>query len=293
MDAAKATEVFRVERRKEPLEDFTEAYDLYIKAVEEFFEVTIDLTALEEQSTEVLTKPRLAVVARYLTGPFISVDDLKVVADTDSISVTRLKADPGIVARIIEVIRAGLDRRRFPWVGENRDPDSDEKAAAIVATASLMATQRVVTERRTKDKRRLEGLTRSALLEAGFTEVKTRRIKTMADAPSLGEFCGESRLGSRKADFVVRLWDQRIMPIECKASNSATNSVKRLNNDAAAKAVTWLRDFGQEQTIPTAVLSGVFKLHNLQDAQSKGLSIFWGHDLKPMTDWIETTRNPG
>jgi hypothetical protein len=81
------------------------------------------------------------------------------------------------------------------------------------------------------------------------------------------------------------------MAIECKVSNSATNSVKRLNNDAAAKAEAWLKDFGTRQVVPAAILSGVYKLHNLEDAQSRGLSLFWAHDLKALTDWISTTRN--
>ena len=80
------------------------------------------------------------------------------------------------------------------------------------------------------------------------------------------------------------------MPIECKVSNSYINSVKRLNNDAAVKAVTWKRDFGVRQVVPTAVLSGVYKLHNLQDAQERGLTLFWAHGLKPLTDWISSTK---
>lgn len=80
------------------------------------------------------------------------------------------------------------------------------------------------------------------------------------------------------------------MPIEAKVSNSATNSVKRLNNDAAAKAVEWRRGLGHDQVVPVAVLSGVFKLHNLEQAQQSGLSIFWAHDLAQMLAWIESTR---
>ena len=80
------------------------------------------------------------------------------------------------------------------------------------------------------------------------------------------------------------------MPIECKVSNSSTNSVKRLNNDAAQKAEVWRGDFGKFQITPAAVLSGVFKLHNLEDAQRRGLALFWGHQLDELTNWIESTR---
>jgi hypothetical protein len=100
----------------------------------------------------------------------------------------------------------------------------------------------------------------------------------------------ESKLGGRNADLVVTLADGRLMPIECKVSNSAVNSVKRLNNDAAAKAEAWIKDFGQVQIVPVAVLSGVFKLHNLVDAQRRGLVLFWAHDLEAMASWVTTTR---
>jgi hypothetical protein len=122
----------------------------------------------------------------------------------------------------------------------------------------------------------------------------------MMQAPRAGEFCGESLLGlpksdpkadkGRLADIVLRLWDHRLMPIECKVSNSSLNSLKRLNNDAAVKAGTWKRDFGLHQVVPAAVLSGVYDLHNLLDAQERGLTVFWAHDLAPLIEFVDKTR---
>jgi hypothetical protein len=80
------------------------------------------------------------------------------------------------------------------------------------------------------------------------------------------------------------------MPIECKVSNSALNSVKRLNNDAAVKAEVWLRDFGATQVVPVAVLSGVYKLDKLEEAQARGLTLYWDHRLMDLIQWIERTR---
>lgn len=80
------------------------------------------------------------------------------------------------------------------------------------------------------------------------------------------------------------------MPIECKVSNSALNSIKRVNNDAAVKAETWIKDFGTRNIVPAAALSGVYKLRHLADAQQRGLTIFWTHDLQWLVSWIEQTR---
>jgi hypothetical protein len=118
-----------------------------------------------------------------------------------------------------------------------------------------------------------------ALVGAEFAKVPTREVRLLSDAPKPGEFCRESTLGKRKADFVVGLWDGRVLAVECKVSNSATNSIKRLNNDAAVKASDWRRDFGERQVVSAAVLSGVFKLRNLEDAQAQGLTLFWAHEL--------------
>jgi len=116
-----------------------------------------------------------------------------------------------------------------------------------------------------------------------------RRIPTLGEGPGPGEFCAESLFGGRKADMVVGLWDRRTLPLECQVSNSATNSIQRLNNDAAVKAVEWRREFGEPQVVPAAVLSGGFKLRHLEYAQERGLALFWAHDLHALLDWIERT----
>jgi hypothetical protein len=273
------------------LEDYLEAFDEYLGNVEDLFETTVDLTELDETALAFLTNPRLFGAFRYLAGPPISDDDLKTVAEVQSLNPSQLQHDSEAVQRIISVVRTGMDRRRFPWVREDREPTEAEKNAAMLASAALMATQRVSTDRRTKVKGTQEGMVNGELTGAGLVEVAKRKVLTLTDAPEPGQFCGESYLGNRKADFLVRLWDHRIMPIECKVSNSATNSVKRLNNDAAAKAEAWLKDFGVRQVVPAAVLSGVYKLHNLEDAQNRGLALFWAHELNSLTNWIETTRD--
>jgi hypothetical protein len=54
--------------------------------------------------------------------------------------------------------------------------------------------------------------------------------------------------------------------------------------------VGWKRDFGLRQVVPVAVLGGVYKLASLLDAQDRGLSLFWSHDLAPLAFWIEKTK---
>lgn len=224
-------------------------------------------------------------------GPPISTDDLKIVAEAASLNAARLKADPDLVLRLIQVILDGLDRRRFVWVSERREATDAERQAAIIASAALIASQKLATSRRNQSQKEQELAVEQALVELGLDKVPTRTINTLGEAPKPGDFCRESKLGDRKADFVVGLFDNRVMAIECKVSNSSTNSVKRLNNDAAAKAEAWIKDFGTKGVVPAAVVSGVFKTHNVVSAQSRGLSIFWAHDLSRLTNWIASTKS--
>ena len=287
-DRLKASAEFIRERLEEPLEDYLEAFDDHLGVIEELLEMTVDLTEIDGSAIDILTSPKLLEAFRYLGAPPISLDDYKVLADTTSLSKATLQASPETVSRLVDVVRQVLDRRRFAWVSQGREPSEAERKAAVMASAALVAASRTQTGRRSKGKELQEAAVKVALRGMGFTEVNTRTIPNVSFAPAPGEFCGESLLGSRRADIVVRLNDQRLMPIECKVSNSSTNSVKRLNNDAAVKAGSWREDFGRRQVVPTAVLSGVYKLHNLVDAQDRGLTLFWAHDLAPLTRWIES-----
>ncbi|MEW6250864.1 MAG: XamI family restriction endonuclease [Planctomycetota bacterium] len=85
---------------------------------------------------------------------------------------------------------------------------------------------------------------------------------------------------------MVRLRDRRVMPIECKVSNSAVNSFKRVNHEAAGKARQWLTAFGARATVPAAVLAGVFKPANLATAQDIGLHLFWQHRLQDLGEFL-------
>jgi hypothetical protein len=285
-DREQAIEIFRKSRIEEPLEDYLEAFDEYRMHVEELLETTVDLSDFETAGLEVLSDKHMLSAFRYLAAPPISMDDLLVLAEVKSLAKKVLEKNPERIERVIEVVKAILDRRRFTWLIEKREPAESEREAAIVASAALMAASKVQTKRRTVGKEQQEAFVRENLVELGFKEVPTRKIENISFAPQPGEFCRESVLGTRKADIIIGLWDRRVMPIECKVSNSYLNSVKRLNNDAAQKAVVWQKDFGIRQVVPSAVISGVYNLRNLEDAQDRGLTLFWAHSLKPMLDWI-------
>ena len=101
----------------------------------------------------------------------------------------------------------------------------------------------------------------------------------------------EVRLGEAKADLAARLADGRLVAAECKVSNSAINSVKRLNREAVGKAAAWRNLYGL-QVVPVVVLAGVFRLTNLVDAQNAGVFIFWEHALNDLGAFVVAHTRP-
>lgn len=246
--------------------------------------------ALSDEALSQILSSGLVEALRYIAGPPVSEDDLRVLADVEGLGNSRRAADAVVLAKVRQVLLRVLDTHRFPWLQAGRAATPEELAAARLASAVLLAAQRIETERRMQGKNSQESAVKAYLGTIGLIEVAPTAIQTLLHGPKAGQFCGECLLGERKADVVVRLHDTRLLAIECKVSNSATNSVKRLNNDAAVKAAYWLQQFGQLQVVPAAVVSGVFKVLNLDQAQERGLALFWAHDLEQLGAFIDSTK---
>ena len=226
---------------------------------------------------------------RYLAAPPVSEDDLKTLAES-SLAATTLREHPTEAERVRDTVLRITDPHRFAWVADRRDPSDDERAKAVIASAILVAVRKIETSRRSIAKRFQENAVKKRLRDANLAEVEARDIALLDSAPAPGQFCGESKLGGTRADIVVRLYDGRVMPLECKVSNSAVNSFKRINHEAAGKARDWIAGFGQRQVVPAAVIAGVFNPANLVTAQIEGLTIYWNERLDDLASFIESTK---
>lgn len=114
-DRLAATNEFRRVRLEEPLEEYHEWFDTIRRIVADVLEQSDDLLRLDDQAMTILSDPAQREVFRYLAGPPISLDDLKVLVDATSITPRALEQQPELVQRLVDTIGAGLDRRRFPW----------------------------------------------------------------------------------------------------------------------------------------------------------------------------------
>lgn len=271
------------------MDETLDAYEAQYEAVRPIFhELIVSLRSIALGQTPVapfLATPAKLSAFRYLTAPPVSADDL---ATLSGVPVsTTLHTRAADVALVLQTVLQVIDPHRFPWIKEERVPSAAELEAAILASSAMVAAQMVMTGRRSDATVKQEQAVKDALIEAGYAEVPRRVIGNLHNAPAPMTFCGESMLGSTRADIVATMPDHRVIAIECKASNSAVNSFKRVNHEALGKATKWRGDFGAVQVIPAAVLSGVFNPANLltaQNAQNGGIALFWQFRLQDLID---------
>lgn len=292
-DVAQATADFRARRFAEPLAIWLREVDergAQFKRLFDDHDVARphDLTASDIAD---IIEAGLLDALRYLPGPPISADDLKKLADVESLVPSRLRANLDGAQRVLDTIRATVDPRRFPWLAEDRNPTAQEKFAAIFASALMLANSRVLMLRRTTAKTEQEHAARAELKARGLRGERLRRIRTHAQFPLSGVVSeNEVLFGPKKADLLARLWDDRLMPIECKVSNSSVNSYKRLNHETLEKLTAWIDAFGRANVVPSTVLAGVYSPQNVIDAQAAGLTIFWSHRIADLGAFVEATR---
>jgi hypothetical protein len=244
------------------------------RAIDTLLSATKDLSAMRAEA--LVGQRELVDAVRFVGAPFISEDDLVTLAGLGGAG-ARTEAEG---RRVLEVARVALDPLRFPWVEAGRQPTSQERSQAIAATAAVWATERFRTARRNKSSAAQEAAVGAALRDCGLKEQGTFQNASRI-APG-AFFNGGAMVAGTRCDRIARLNDSRLLAIECKTSNSAVNSFKRLNNDTVAKAEKWRTEFGN-QLVTIAVLAGVFRPENVLDAQNKHrIFIVWAHDLEPL-----------
>ena len=287
------------ERRRESIADFIAArsaegsasyeaiYAARLGEAERLFEATNNLLEFGS-GTALADEPALIEVARYLGAPPISGGDLNTLAEANVATRKRLDAD--LAQKAAQIISAGLDPERVPWLFADppRDPTEEERRLAIRWTVGMKASAETQTGRRGEASKRQEKAVSELLFSLEFEQVPARPIE-LTGGLSEGQFSREAPVIGVKCDVPTRLHDGRLLLIECKVSNEGTNSVKRLNREVGGKAREWNRQLGAV-AVPAVVLGGVFRLTNLKRAQEDGIAIFWERDLTPLAGFVQAAK---
>ena len=281
VDRTKAIQVFVARRLKEGAPDYLRHYRESEALTESLLALTGNLLKLEPE--EFLEKTNLVKdVARFVAGPPVSADDFKTLLGFKGIR----RGDAAGIRDALDRIAELVDSSRFPWVSENRQPKPQERRSAVVATASLRAVERARTGRRSAEKERQEPFVAQTMRQMGLAEIGKVNDPDK-DLPE-GSFRRDVKFEGKQCDILVRLFDGRFLAIECKSSNSAVNSVKRLN-DVFEKAQVWARERGT-RVDSAAVIAGVVKRNKLEETQDKNIYLFWEHNLGPLKEFILATK---
>ena len=284
-DRETALQAFIRERGREGTRAYVETLRKLEPAIREVFKETDDLRCFDEHL--LLKSPSLLDAVRYLSGPPISEDDLKTLAGG---RISRRGLVPPLARRLTRLLTSCLDPIRLPWLPEGRTPSAHEREAAVMWTAGLWAVERLRTVRRTESSKRQEAAVESLLTSSGYTlQAGVRRLSDLDDLQR-GSFGRESLLAGSKCDRPVRLFDGRLLALECKVSNSPLNSVKRLIRETGGKARQWNEEFGRK-VITGVVVAGVFNLIHLVEAQEQHrISIFWEQNLAPLRTFVRRAK---
>ncbi|MED7930417.1 XamI family restriction endonuclease [Nonomuraea sp. LP-02] len=287
-DRKRSADIFRDERLTEETQEYHDRFDKNRDLVDALLAETRDLRDLSVLDPPTLAKREFLKPFRYIAGPPISEGDLQEVTGLSSVSEKEIRNNFEARDIIVQVIYDGHDRSRFPWIGHDYEPDEHETTAAALATAALMSANDSEVARKAKQRAKVEKFCKG-LEERGFEKVKSRKIQRREDLPGPGQFCGRASIkdGDKggQADFVIRRWDGLAVPVECKSSSTELNSHKRIFVETVPRAEGWKEILGSS-TVSAAILAGPYAINDLQDAQTRGLAIWWFHDLSVAYDFL-------
>lgn len=176
------------------------------------------------------------------------------------------------------------------WLEDDRPPSRAEIRSIFLRIAPLIASQDLATWKRNLLATHQEQEIVELLLSKGWTKIPSSLIDQRA-AVSSKQFMHKTRFATRttapqEVDIACGLKDSYVMAMECKVTNDETNSVKRIN-DIIKKATAWKEHWGSFVET-AALLQGVIAAKDVQRLDDNGVSVFWSHDLKAFSAWLDT-----
>jgi len=263
----------------------------------EKWQAVVDAVALEfKQQLEVVFQTgqlpkaiedsgKITSLLRQLTAPPLSQDQFKLLCPAwpKGSEKSGKRVDARKAASIAKAIESWLDPRILEGIKEGR---STEVAAGPLY---ILARQRFETDRRTEASQAQEARVISLLKNEGYQPTESREI----DQPwtvGEGNFMHCTKFSSTaestaEVDLAVGLPKGRLLAIECKVTNDATNSIKRIN-DVMKKREAWAKGYGNVLTTG-AVLQGVIAPKDVKRLAASGVCVFFSHKLETLEQFLK------
>lgn len=180
------------------------------------------------------------------------------------------------------------DPQLTSWLDEGRDPTAAELNATTEAIALLIAAQAALTNKRTLLAAKQEAAVIELLTANGWMQ-KSAPLISQSSQLSPREFMHKTRFATattpQEVDIACGLGSSIILAMECKVTNDATNSIKRVN-DILKKSAAWQAHWGSFVKT-AALLQGVIAYKDVARLLDAGIEVFWSHRLEDFGAWVD------
>jgi len=228
---------------------------------------------------------------RHLLAPPKSQDQFKLLCSTWSKGTEKSGRGLNRIAasKVASIVNQWLDVEIAPWLSTKRAPTVAERSLVIERIVSFIAPKETDTAKRNRLSNIQEQAVVQILVGNGWKLLPSVLLDRRALVPTK-HFMHKTRFATattnaQEVDIACGLQGSIVAAMECKVTNDATNSVKRIN-DVLKKANSWKTHYGSFVET-AALLQGVINPSDVQRLTDEGVHVFWSHDLESFSDWIE------
>jgi hypothetical protein len=257
----------------------------------EILRTVIDTNGLRDVYGTLIKTGRHILVLRHLFAPPISQDQLKLIvplypkgAEKNGTKLTKAAA-----TQFSEAFSLRRDKFLTPWLDTNIGPTRQQIKRLIDTVTPMISSQIFNTVRRNRLSEEQELAVETALRAANWSKTPSMTLEGPKDlTPSFymrKTRCRSSKTATKEVDIACGVRDNLILAMECKVSNDATNSVKRVN-DVMDKVKSW-NDTWASFIQTAALFQGVVLYKDVARMLSNDVEVFWSHDLDRLVTWLD------
>ncbi len=255
-------------------------------------EALIESNNLTDMALALTRNGKHMLVFRHLLAPPKSQDQFKLLCDSwpKSSEKSQRPLKPDVAGSVSNLLYSWMDRDIAPWLNLNRPPSDIERNLLIERVISFIAPKQTETEKRNRLSLAQEGAVVDLLKSMGWIQKPSVVLDTRAAIPPK-HFMHKTKFATatttaQEVDIACGLTGSYVAAMECKVTNDATNSVKRVN-DVLKKANAWKAHWGSFVET-AALLQGVIKPVDVQRLTDEGVQVFWSHDLDEFAGWLNS-----
>lgn len=286
--AQKAVQVYLAGMAPEPL---AEEWRRVCKAVRrDILRTLVETNGLRDLQASLTKSGRHLLILRHLFAPPISQDQLKLIlpsypkgSEKKGTKLTKVAAD-----EFAEAFALRRDPALTAWLDTNANPSRPQVKKLLHTLTPMISSQIFNTVRRNRLSDEQEKAVEALLTAKGWTKSISATVNNTSDlAPEhfMRKTRCKTRTATKEVDIACGVNSSLIMAMECKVSNDATNSVKRVS-DVMDKTKAWNDQWGGFiQT--AALLQGVIAYKDVARLLDSNVLVFWSHDLQPLSDWLD------